>query len=129
MSETIVETSSGILKKGNKILTLYRPDKEHLELPGGKIELNETKERAVIREILEEIGVAIKILEYLGADEFFVNNIRYISHKFLVSIIDENDEPLIKEPDIFSKIVYLSPEKREELSKNLKIFFDRLKNI
>ena len=36
------------------------------EFPGGKIELNETKEEALVREIKEELKSDIEIIRYIG---------------------------------------------------------------
>lgn len=36
------------------------------EFPGGKIELNETKEAALIREIKEELNSDIEVIRYVG---------------------------------------------------------------
>lgn len=43
------------------------PHKGELDLLGGFLEVNETSEEGAIRELLEETGVRIKILDYLGS--------------------------------------------------------------
>lgn len=52
---------AGILKKDNKILVGQRPENHTLaglwEFPGGKIELGETPEEALARELNEELGI------------------------------------------------------------------------
>ena len=54
---------AAIIKKDNKILATKRGYGEFInmwEFPGGKIEQNETKEEALIREIKEELDCTIK---------------------------------------------------------------------
>ena len=54
---------AAIIKKDNQILTTKRGYGEFInmwEFPGGKIEPNETKEEALIREITEELDCTIK---------------------------------------------------------------------
>ena len=54
---------AAIIKKDNKILATKRGYGEFInmwEFPGGKIETNETKEEALIREIKEELDCMIK---------------------------------------------------------------------
>ena len=52
---------AGILKKDHKILVGQRPENHTLaglwEFPGGKIELGETPEEALARELNEELGI------------------------------------------------------------------------
>lgn len=59
----------GIINKEGKLLMIKRAKKEgDLEwvFPGGKVELGETKEEACIREVFEETGINVEILEKLG---------------------------------------------------------------
>ncbi|MBN2412771.1 A/G-specific adenine glycosylase [candidate division KSB1 bacterium] len=57
--------AAGIIYKGDKILIARRPENGLLgglwEFPGGKLEDGETPEQAVKREILEELGISVKV--------------------------------------------------------------------
>lgn len=56
---------AGFLKKDQKILVGQRPENHSLaglwEFPGGKIELGETPEQALQRELSEELGIEAQI--------------------------------------------------------------------
>ncbi len=58
-----IEAVIGIIRKNNKILIQKRPPKGLLadlwEFPGGKIKSGESKERALRRELKEELGIEI----------------------------------------------------------------------
>lgn len=58
---------AGLLKKGSQVLVGQRPDNHSLagqwEFPGGKIELGESPEAALARELFEEIGIEAQIGE------------------------------------------------------------------
>lgn len=59
-----------IINENNEILLTKRkfePYKDMWQTPGGFIQLNETYEDAVKREIDEELGVKIRLGEFLGA--------------------------------------------------------------
>ena len=60
-----IPVSAGILKKDNMILVGQRPENHTLaglwEFPGGKIELGESPEQALARELEEELGVVAEI--------------------------------------------------------------------
>ncbi|MEI5995597.1 NUDIX hydrolase [Candidatus Enterococcus mansonii] len=56
---------------GAEIVLVQAPNGAYF-LPGGEIEQGETKEVAIHREMIEELGVEVVIGEYLGqADEYF----------------------------------------------------------
>lgn len=63
-----------IRDKENKVLITRRNLKKSQgglwEFPGGKIEANETKEDAIIREIKEELDIDIKVKCYIAEKEF-----------------------------------------------------------
>ena len=56
---------AGLLKKGDKILIGQRPESHTLagmwEFPGGKIEMGESPEQALARELQEELGIDSQI--------------------------------------------------------------------
>jgi 8-oxo-dGTP diphosphatase len=57
--------AAGILMQGNRICALRRKFGEfagYYEFPGGKVEIGETAEEAVIRECKEELDVNVRIL-------------------------------------------------------------------
>lgn len=73
-----VEVVCGIIiNEENKIFVCKRGAKRALEgkweFPGGKIEANETKEEALIREIKEELDSTVFPYEYMGK----------VSHEYL----------------------------------------------
>ncbi|MDO9592127.1 MAG: (deoxy)nucleoside triphosphate pyrophosphohydrolase [Erysipelotrichaceae bacterium] len=56
---------AGILKQGNRICALRRKFGDfagYYEFPGGKVEIGETAEEAVIRECKEELDVTVRVL-------------------------------------------------------------------
>ena len=61
----MIEVTCSIIEHNNKILVTQRSEKMALplkwEFPGGKIEKDETAEACLIREILEELHINIKI--------------------------------------------------------------------
>jgi 8-oxo-dGTP diphosphatase len=58
---------AGFLKKDNRILVGQRPENNSLaglwEFPGGKIELGESPEHALVRELSEELGIEAEVGE------------------------------------------------------------------
>ncbi|MBL1230574.1 NUDIX hydrolase [Enterococcus sp. BWB1-3] len=71
-------------------------------LPGGEIEKGETKEQAIDREMLEELGIEVVIGAYLGqADEYFHSRHRETDYHnpgyfFIASEWTQVSEPLEK---------------------------------
>ena len=71
-------TNAAILEnpKGEILLVKrkFDPMKGHLDLPGGFVEIGESLEASTIREIKEELGLDIKIIEKLGENEYVASD-------------------------------------------------------
>jgi len=68
-----IEVVAAIIRKENKILATQRGSGEFKgkwEFPGGKIEVNETKEEALLREIKEELNADINIISFIKTVEY-----------------------------------------------------------
>lgn len=99
----------GLLIRENKCLFLKRnkhPEKDFFGLVGGRIEFNETAKDALIREAKEEIGIDIKIFNFLGyVDQIIVDpNTHWVTLNFLIGLKNKNDEPLNVEKDKHSML-------------------------
>jgi 8-oxo-dGTP diphosphatase len=70
----MIVVTAAILEKGNKIMIARRAHGKHLEgyweFPGGKIELNETPESCLLRELKEEFEIEASIENYIGESIF-----------------------------------------------------------
>lgn len=66
-----------VTRNEHKEMVLIQAPNGAFFLPGGEIENDETKEEAIDREMLEELGIKVVIDRYLGqADEYFHSNHR-----------------------------------------------------
>ncbi|MEG0073553.1 MAG: (deoxy)nucleoside triphosphate pyrophosphohydrolase [Clostridia bacterium] len=70
----MVNVVAAVIKENDKILIAKRNLKKSQgglwEFPGGKIEVGETSEEALIREIKEELDVNITVDKYLTEEKF-----------------------------------------------------------
>lgn len=67
----------GIVCCNDKIL-LLKNERDEWELPGGKLELGETPEGCVEREILEEVGLATKAVQLIDVWVYTVFSNRHV---------------------------------------------------
>lgn len=93
-----IDVVAAIIRQSGRILITQRPDNVHLarlwEFPGGKVEAGESLEGALQREILEEIGIIIRV-----DDEFFTVDHDYHTksvrlHFFNCTVLEGEAHPL-----------------------------------
>jgi 8-oxo-dGTP diphosphatase len=66
----VIHVAVGVVRRSDgKILIARRPDHLHMggrwEFPGGKVELGETVQQALTRELLEEVAIEVEQLQPL----------------------------------------------------------------
>lgn len=84
-----IEVVAAIIKKDNEIFTTRRGYGEFenmWEFPGGKIEVGEKREEALIREIKEELELDIEITNYLTTVDYDYPNFHLTMHCFICTI-------------------------------------------
>ena len=99
MRAVIVEVVAAVIRREVKILITQRPDDVHLarlwEFPGGKVEPGESLEKALQREIREELGVRIAV-----GDEFYTVEHDYpgksVRLHFFNCVIEEGEPAAIE---------------------------------
>lgn len=87
--------AAGLIIKNNKILIVEMDNNGYYCLPGGYVEMGETTEEAVKRELKEEFGQEVKVIKYLGmVENYFVTKslrkMHEISCYYLLDLVDEN---------------------------------------
>lgn len=88
-----VEVVAAIIRKGGKILATQRGCgnfKGGWEFPGGKIELGETAEEAVVREIHEELAADIRVESHLIDVSYDYETFHLDMQCFVCSLQDES---------------------------------------
>lgn len=98
-------------ERGHVLLGLN--DRNEWELPGGRIEPGETPESAVVREVLEEAGVAVVVDCHLGDWAFEVLPGRHVLiSAYSCRLLD--GEPVVSSVE-HSEVRFWSPEALREL--------------
>src|SRR5436190_17133803 len=93
-----VNVVAAIIRRNGRILITQRPDNVHLarmwEFPGGKVEPGESFEAALVREIREELGIAISVgKEFFRIDhDYPAKSVRL--HFFNCTILEGEPQPL-----------------------------------
>ncbi|QGA80916.1 NUDIX domain-containing protein [Candidatus Nanohalobium constans] len=122
------ELAGNLIVEDGKILLLYREDEEHWEVPGGKVEEDESPTEAAVREAEEEIGVEVSLEKPFYTGEFQHNDDLFLWNGYIAEI--EEGEPEITE-DNFGKLEWFEGSELDnlELAPNLKMILPALRKL
>ena len=56
-----VSVAGAVIREDGRMLVIKRRDNGNWEPPGGVLELNETPQEGVVREVLEETGIHVEV--------------------------------------------------------------------
>ena len=91
--------ASGIIIHDNKILLHKNINEEHYALIGGRVAIGESSEKALKREVMEEMGKEVKIIEGLTTVENFfeMKGSKYYEILFVhrLEFKDEKDKKIV----------------------------------
>ena len=91
----VIEVVAAVIKKDNKILATqrgYGAFKGGWEFPGGKPEVGETKEEALIREINEELNADIEVNDYICTVEYDYPEFHLTMHTYFATLLNDHLE-------------------------------------
>jgi 8-oxo-dGTP diphosphatase len=86
----VIEVVAAIIVNNNFILTTkrgYGPFVDMWEFPGGKIELGESQEEALHREIMEELMIEIRIQEYFCTVDYDYPDFHLTMHCYICRML------------------------------------------
>lgn len=108
-----------VIREDGKIAIFNKSNKNEYKLPGGGLENEETPEKAFQREVLEETGCEVEIIENLGITEEYksLNNFKQISYVFVGKVLKDTKQLNVteKEKDEGAKLLWETPENALEL--------------
>jgi len=121
------ETAGSIIVEDGKILLLYDEEAGFWEVPGGKVEDEETATEAALRHSKQSIGVDLELRKPFYSGEFEKNGELYLWHCYLA---ETDDQPEI-DGKKYSKLEWFEgPELDEiDLAKSLEMVLPALRKL
>ena len=106
-----------IINEKNQLLLQKRAvpaEKDHWCIPGGRLEMFETLENAVIRETKEETDLDIEVIKMIGVCDHIIKEegVHWVATSFLCKI--KSGVPKIMEPDKASDLRWFDLDKLPE---------------
>jgi 8-oxo-dGTP diphosphatase len=126
-NEPMLEVVGNFIIEHNKILLLFKKERNYYELVGGKIDDRESIEEAAKREAQEEIGCDVQIIEYCGYADFLAGDDIIRGHHVVSKIV--SGKPKNFEPNVFDHFAWIPIAELHKYahSKNIDNFFAKRK--
>lgn len=91
-----IEVVGAAIIENNKLLAAQRSSTMSMplkwEFVGGKVERNETHQEALVREVFEELGIKIKVNDYIATGYSILKDKEIILHVYQAEILEGNPE-------------------------------------
>jgi 8-oxo-dGTP diphosphatase len=116
-----------VIIEDEAILLLHRIKNDWYELPGGKIDGNESAEEAAIREIKEELLCDVSIVRKIGEKDF--SDDKYtMGYTWFLATLHADQTPAVGEPEKFDhyKFIPINQLQSTSLSTNMKSLLEEL---
>lgn len=103
-----------VIREDGKIAVFNKRNKNEYKLPGGGLEEKEKPEEAFKREVMEETGCEVEIIESLGTIEEYksLNNFKQISYIFVGKVLKDTKQLNVtaKESEEGARLVWETSE-------------------
>lgn len=110
-----------VLREDGKIAVFNKSAKNEYKLPGGGIEGNEESSEAFKREVFEETGCKIEIIDFLGTIEEIktLDSFKQMSYVYIAKVIEDTNRLHVTEQEEKegAKLLWETPEKALKLIK------------
>lgn len=124
----MIRLAGSLIIESGEVLLIYRPEESHWEVPGGKVNGDESPTKAAVREAEEEIGVVLELERPFYTGEFQHKDEIFEWNGYIASI--KEGRPQIRE-EKFEEFKWFSAEELNEikLAPNLRMIENGLKRL
>lgn len=128
-SHTIeIQLSGCAIILNDKLLLLKKFKNPYYEFPGGKVDPGEDVLHAAVREVKEEVGCTVNIIENFGFFDFIHHSGK--NARSNIFIAEAINNPIIVETDVFEDMIWMPLDKYTDykLAPNVEYFCKKYKN-